>query len=80
MVNIWGRMVGIIVTTSEGETTAERDLRAITLAHVDRSLRAHEGVGLADFLSNVEARGNEFRTRKLGELAQKLLDEIPRQQ
>lgn len=80
VVNRWGRLVGIIVTTSEGATTAERDLRAITLAHVDRSMRQHTGLSLREFLgSDILAHANDFRVNHLSELAQKLVDEIPQQ-
>ncbi|PIR82320.1 hypothetical protein COU20_03095 [Candidatus Kaiserbacteria bacterium CG10_big_fil_rev_8_21_14_0_10_59_10] len=51
VVNAWGRLIGVVVTTSEGATTGERDLRAISLAHIDRSLRVHAGVGLAALLA-----------------------------
>lgn len=43
VVNGWGKLVGIITTSSTGKTTSERDLRAITLAHVDRVVRAETG-------------------------------------
>lgn len=78
VVNRWGRLVGLIVTTSEGATTAERDLRAITLAHIDRSMRTDTGLGLRDFLgSDILAHANDFRINQLPTLAQKLVDEIP---
>lgn len=35
-------LVGIIVTSTKADTTAERDLRAITLGHVNRSLLQYE--------------------------------------
>lgn len=79
VMNAWGRLVGIIVTTSDGKTTSERDLRAISISHVDRSMRTHEGIGLTEFLDgNVEIRANSFRENKLGALAQKLIDELTR--
>lgn len=40
------KLIGIIVTASEGETTGERELRAITLSHINRSLLAHAGFDL----------------------------------
>lgn len=80
VINRWGRVVGLIVTTSDGETTAERDLRAITLAHIDRSIYAHTGVDFAEFTNaEVDARANFFRTTELPALAQQLLNEIPQQ-
>jgi hypothetical protein len=39
-----GKLAGIIVTATVGTTTASRDLFAITLAHIDRSLHS-EGMG-----------------------------------
>jgi hypothetical protein len=78
VINQWGRLVGLIVTSSDGKTTAERDLRAITLAHIDRSIRIHTGLGLTDFLgSDVQTRADYFRTNELPTLAQLLMDEVP---
>ncbi len=37
-----GKLIGVIVTTTRAETTAERDLRAISLGHVNRSLTQQE--------------------------------------
>lgn len=51
VVNMWGRVIGIVATTSEGETTETRDLRAITMAHIDRSIRDHTGTSLEDMLA-----------------------------
>ena len=78
VVNRWGNLIGIIVTTSEGETTADRDLRAITLAHIDRSIREHTGFGLREFLGgDILTHANDFRVTHLSALAQKLIDQIP---
>lgn len=49
--NYWGYLVGIITTTSEGSTTETRDLRAVTPAHIDRSVRTHLGISLTDLLA-----------------------------
>lgn len=46
-----GRLEGIITTASEGNTATARDLRAITLAHIDRSLAVHGMGGLTTLLS-----------------------------
>ncbi len=81
VLNAWGRLVGIIVTTSDGKTTEERDLRAITVAHIDRSMRAHMGMSIAEFLdSNLQEHVNDFRVNKLNELAKMLTNEIPKRQ
>ncbi len=47
-----GKLVGIIATATTGTTTASRDLRAITISHIDRSLRQYGKGGLVEFLSN----------------------------
>lgn len=47
VVNAWSRLIGIITTTSDGKTTGERDLRAITLSYIDRDLEAQSGSSLA---------------------------------
>ncbi|MBI4068165.1 trypsin-like peptidase domain-containing protein [Candidatus Kaiserbacteria bacterium] len=80
IVNRWGNLVGLIVTTSEGETTADRDLRAVTIAHVDRSIREHTGMGLSEFLNgDILEHANDFRVNQLAVLAQKLVDQVPQQ-
>lgn len=44
------KLVGLIVTTTDAETTGERDLRAITLAHIERSMREQSGSGIREYL------------------------------
>ncbi|MBI5644705.1 trypsin-like peptidase domain-containing protein [Candidatus Kaiserbacteria bacterium] len=46
VVNAWDRLIGIITTTSLGATTAERDLRAITLSYISADLLAQSGFDL----------------------------------
>lgn len=48
----FGTLLGIISTSSDGNTTSERDLRAITLGHVSRSLKSETGKDLRDFLNH----------------------------
>jgi hypothetical protein len=50
VVNQWGRLVGIIVTTSDGDTTGERDLRALALSYIDRDIKAQSGASLQTIL------------------------------
>ncbi len=80
VMNQWGQLVGIIVTTSDGETTAQRDLRAITLAHINRSIKEHTGMSLSDYIgTDLEVHASDFRKNDLPALAQKLIKEIPKQ-
>ena len=51
IVNQWGRLIGVITTTSEGATTAERDLRGITLSYIDRDIRSETGESLDTLLA-----------------------------
>lgn len=80
VVNMWGRIIGVITTTSEGETTETRDLRAITFAHIDRSIRSHTGTGLDGMLQrDPSAQVSEFKPQAK-ELADKLIAEIDKRQ
>jgi S1-C subfamily serine protease len=51
IVNAWGRLIGVITTTSEGNTTGERRLRGITLSYIDRDLVAQTGSSLSQTLA-----------------------------
>jgi hypothetical protein len=46
-----GKLVGLIVTTTDAPTTGERDLRAITIAHVERAMEAQSGKSIRGYLS-----------------------------
>ena len=45
------KIIGLIVTSSIAPTTAERELRAITMAHINRSLKSQLGILISNFLS-----------------------------
>jgi len=51
IVNMWGRLVALISTTSEGKTTAERTLRGITLAYINRDFALQTGTTLETFIA-----------------------------
>lgn len=46
-----GKLVGIIVTSTDSDTTGGRDLRAITLAHINRSLARHSATSISKILN-----------------------------
>jgi S1-C subfamily serine protease len=75
VVNAWSYVVGIITTTSEGATTAARDLHALSLNYIDRDITAQTGYGLATLLSgDVKQETVDFsRETGLG-LVQKYVD------
>jgi hypothetical protein len=45
-----GTLVGIIVTTTEATSTAQRDLRAITTSHIERSFTKETGSTVENLL------------------------------
>ncbi len=47
-----GKIIGIIATASDAQMTKDRDLRAITIAHINRSLQEEIGSGLSGILKN----------------------------
>ncbi len=79
VVNGWGRLIGIISTTSEGTTTAQRDLRAITLSYIDRDIAAQTGSGLPSFLGgDVAGKAAAFKTDEAPGIIRLLTDQIKR--
>lgn len=51
VMNNQNKLVGLIVTTTESKLTQERDLRAITLAHINRDLQKQIDFDIKNFLS-----------------------------
>lgn len=61
VVNQWGKLIAIASTASTKGTTAERDLRAITFAHIDRVLARERSTTLSGFLTgNIEVEAATF--------------------
>lgn len=72
-----GKLLGIIVTSTDAEETDLRDLDAISIAHVGRSLFAETGFTLDSLLaSDLGAFGERFRSDTLPGLAKLLSDEL----
>lgn len=77
VLNQWARLIGIVTTTSEGTTTAERDLHAVALSYVDRDLKALTGYDLSEVLAgDPKERTVEFSTEQAGRLADLLIAQI----
>jgi len=75
VVNQWNRLIAIIVTTSTGDSTAERDLRAVTLYHVDEDLRKFAGMSLVSLLgSDIQIFANDFKINIAPGLTKQLID------
>lgn len=78
VINLWGQLVGIISTTSDGATTAERELRAITLAYISRDFRQETGVSLSAMLaSDLTTQASLFMNTQAPSLAAKLISYLP---
>jgi len=77
--NWWGYLVGIITTTSEGATTDKRDLRALTLAYINRDLKEVTGMDLATMLSgDIAAQAAHFKNEQMDGLIQLIVDNLKR--
>ncbi|MBI1975555.1 MAG: trypsin-like peptidase domain-containing protein [Candidatus Vogelbacteria bacterium] len=75
-----GALIGLIVTSTAADTTDGKDLRAITLSHINRSMRAHIGISLETFLqSNLDDHFDAFHATDFLTERQALLDSITRQ-
>ncbi len=72
-----GTLAGIVVTSSEGDTTSERELNAITPLHINHTLFTDTGMALSTYLSgNLKERADFFMENLAPELRDMLLDVI----
>ncbi len=77
IVNAWGRLIGVITTTSDGSTTGERKLRGITLSYVDRDLLAQAGLPLSAYIAgDLRAKTARFSTDIAPALVEKLMSQL----
>lgn len=74
IVNAWGRLIGLITTTSEGATTGERTLRAVALSYIDRDIAAQTGSSLSAYVSgDIGATSRNFWLNHGQSLVDKLM-------
>ncbi len=75
VVNTQGNLIGIIVTSSKAKTTGERNLNALTMSHLDRSIIVDTGKSMSTFLSgDVAESARLFNQNTAPLLKQKLID------
>lgn len=55
-----GKLLGIIVTSTEGTTTSARELNAITIPHISRSFEKYTGYDFSDFLNHDPNSASQF--------------------
>ncbi len=66
VVNLWGRLIGLITTTSDEATTAARNLNALSLTYISRDLEIQTGDDLATVLEgDLAAKKQTFDTNVL---------------
>jgi hypothetical protein len=71
------KLIGIIVTSTQATTTAERDMRAISIAHINRSLIETLGSSIATLISgNIALTAESFNTNIAPTLTSLLLTYI----
>lgn len=72
-----GALIGIFVTSTQNKDLGGRDLRAITLSHIERSLRSYAGLSVKALMSgDVFEISHEFNEKVSPILADILLGEI----
>lgn len=72
-----GDLIGIVVTSTQEEEILNRDLRAITIAHINESLKSFSGFSLERLLvDDLDDFADEFGDEVLPLLADILLDEL----
>lgn len=77
VVDGFSKLIGIIVTSSVAEITSDRDLRAITIGHINRSLLKDAGFNLKTLLeSDISAKVQEFNKNTSPVLTQLLIAEL----
>jgi hypothetical protein len=71
------QLLGVIVTSSDGTTTAQRDLRAITLAYINRELQSDLDMTLEAFISqDIPSFAASFRQNEAPVLSKLIEDEL----
>ncbi len=76
VVNQWNRLIGLITTTSEGSTTGQRDLHAVTTSYIHRDMINLTGSGLLSALSADPRSASAAFLPTATQLGQKLIDAI----
>jgi hypothetical protein len=73
-------LIGIITTSSDGDTTSSRGLNAITISHIDREIQSELKTTLTGFLSlDHKNFAENFTTSTAPELTKLITDELLKQ-
>lgn len=73
-------LIGVISTSSNGDTTSSRGLNAITLGYINRAMQKELGFGFIEFLSQTpESFGKTFASTTAPLLTKIITDELNKQ-
>ncbi|MFM2357414.1 MAG: Trypsin-like peptidase domain [Candidatus Parcubacteria bacterium] len=75
-----GKLKGIIVTATESEQTSGRDLRAISIEHINRNITREKETGLTEILNTASPESiKTFETQEALKLRKLLIDVLQKQ-
>jgi len=73
-----GKLIGVIATSTDGSTTADRQLNAITFGHINSTLIQDTGLTLSQFLADPKTQVGYFAETEWEHLLDMLLAELRR--
>ena len=77
VIDKYATLIGLISTSSSGDTTSERALNAITLAYINRSMQNELGITLEQFVSqDITDFAKKFQTTNVPNLTKLIIDEL----
>ena len=77
VVDEYNTLIGIITSSTDGATEKERELRAITLAHIDRSIKKYTGFDLEFWLlGNLALKAELYKSGVAPALVSQLVQEL----
>lgn len=77
VMDAYNKLIGLISTSSNGNQTSQRDLRAITLGHISRTLLSETGMNLSQFLNqDLASAAHSFQQNTAPGLTKLIADEL----
>ncbi len=77
VIDKYSTLIGLISTSSNGDSTSQRDLRAITVAYINRDLQKELGINLRQFVINDPAEfAKKFQEINAPGLTKLITDEL----
>ncbi|MES2088306.1 MAG: trypsin-like peptidase domain-containing protein [Patescibacteria group bacterium] len=72
-----GKLIGIIVTSTDATNTSDRDLNAISTSYINRNLKSTSGISLEELLnSSLSSFSAQFDTASLPEIKKLLFEAL----